>query len=118
MIRFAGNFPSDAASERRSKFKRGQLVRHKRYGYRGVVVDFDLKCLADEKWYQSNQTQPDRNRPWYHVLVHGSASTTYAAEENLRADTRPESVEHPLVALFFTEFVDGRYIRNDEPLLR
>ena len=94
-------------------FERGQLVRHRRYGYRGVVVDFDLECLADEHWYQSNQTQPDRSRPWYHVLVHDTESTTYAGQENLQEDMSGRPVEHPLIAHFFSGFVDGRHIRND-----
>ena len=115
MIRLAGTIPSDTSSESTPKFELGQLVLHERYGYRGVIVDFELKCTADESWYQSNMTQPDKNQPWYHVLVHGTASTTYAAEANLRADTSRRPIEHVLVARFFTEFVDGRYIRNDEP---
>ena len=115
MIRLVGTIPTDTFSESTPKFERGQLVSHRRYGYRGVIVDFELKCTADEKWYHSNMTQPAKNQPWYHVLVHGTASATYAAEENLQADTSRQPVGHPLVAHFFTEFVDGRYIRNDEP---
>ncbi len=56
------------APEKDPLYHPGQIVRHRRYGYRGVVVDSDLTCKADEAWYQSNQTQPDRNQPWYHVL--------------------------------------------------
>lgn len=97
------------------KFQRGQLVRHKRYGYRGVVVGLDLECLADEQWYSSNKSQPDRSQPWYHVLVHDSDGVTYAAQENLQADTGNRPVEHPLIEQFFSEFADGRYIRNDRP---
>ena len=115
MIRLAGNIPTDTSFESTPKFERGQLVSHRRYGYRGVIVDFELKCTADEKWYQSNMTQPDKNQPWYHVLVHGTAGATYAAEENLRADASRQPIEHPLVARFFTEFVDGRYVRNEQP---
>jgi len=115
MIRLAGRIPTDASSESTPKFERGQLILHRRYGYRGVIIDFELKCTAGEKWYQSNMTHPDKNQPWYHVLVHGTVSTTYAAEENLRTDTSRQPIEHPLVARFFKEFLDGRYIRNDEP---
>lgn len=53
----------------RTVFEPGQLVRHRRYGYRGVVVDRDEFCEADDEWYSKNQTQPDRDQPWYHVLV-------------------------------------------------
>ena len=115
MIRLAGTPPRDPSSESTPKYERGQLVLHGRYGYRGVIVDFDFKCMADDGWYQSNMTQPTKNQPWYHVLVHAAASATYAAEENLRPDTSRQSIEHPLVSRFFTHFVDGHYIRNDEP---
>lgn len=96
-------------------FRRGDVVRHRRYGYRGLIVDFDLRCLADEDWYRSNRTQPDKEQAWYHVLVDGSEMVTYAAEEHLLPDEEAEAIDHPLVDRFF-ERVDGPpYVRNDEP---
>ena len=105
---------SDSTGER-PVFEPGQLVRHRRYGYRGVVVDRDESCQADDAWYHKNQTQPDRNQPWYHVLVDQSSSCTYAAAENLVADESELPVEHPLLQHFFSGFKDGRYIRNQQP---
>ena len=96
-------------------FEPGQLVQHRRYGYRGVVVGRDESCQADAAWYANNQTQPDRDQPWYHVLVHGSLTCTYAAAENLMADLSGRPIDHPMVPHFFSEFVDGHYVRNDEP---
>lgn len=96
-------------------FQRGQVVRHKRYGYRGVIVDYDHQCQADEQWYKSNKTQPDRNQPWYHVLVDGSEGTTYAAQASLSPDTSGKPVEHPLVDRYFDDFSDGRHLRNGRP---
>ncbi len=93
----------------------GQIVRHRRYGYRGVVVDFDLTCKADAAWYQSNQTQPDRDQPWYHVLVDGSSNSTYAAQTSLEADERSDPIIHPYLELFFEQFTGDRYVRNDRP---
>ena len=98
-----------------ARFGEGTLVRHRRYGYRGVVVALDLECRADEAWYQKNHTQPDRDQPWYHVLVHGSTQTTYAAESSLVPDGDPSPIEHPLVGLFFSAYEDGAYVRNDRP---
>ncbi|MEN8151297.1 MAG: heat shock protein HspQ [Planctomycetota bacterium] len=94
-------------------FAPGQLVKHRRYGYRGVVADFDMTCHADEMWYYRNQTRPPRNQPWYHVLVHGSDTTTYAAQTSLEADDCGEPVEHPLVPELFEAFADGRYERSE-----
>lgn len=97
------------AKPRPYRFDMGEVVHHKRYGYRGVVYERDPRCLADEKWYQKNQTQPDRNQPWYHVLVDGSGHTTYVAECNLERDSTRGPVTHPLVGHFFRSFVAGRY---------
>ena len=83
MIRLQEEFRPDPA---RPRFAPGDLVRHRRYGYRGVVVDSDPECLADEAWYQSNKTQPKKDQPWYHVLVHGGGQLTYPAETSLEPD--------------------------------
>ncbi len=94
-------------------FAPGQLVRHRRYGYRGVIVDFDIRCLANEEWYDKNQTQPTRDQAWYHVLVDGSSAVTYAAEENLTADVSEDPIAHPLTQALFERTEDGVYRRND-----
>ena len=104
-----------AVAETDVRFEPGQVVRHRRYGYRGVVVDADPNCQADEAWYQANRSHPERNQPWYHVLVHNSMQVTYAAQSNLDVDDSGEEVVHPYVAHFFTEFRDGQYVRNDQP---
>ncbi len=96
-------------------FTPGQLVRHKRYGYRGVVLQADERCRAPKSWYSKNNTQPDQRQAWYHVLVHGSDSITYAAQENLEPDVSSDPVTHPLVPHFFSDFAQGRYERNDVP---
>ena len=99
-------------TNRQPDFKPGQLVRHRRYGYRGVTVDYDLECQAADGWYRHNQTQPSRDQPWYHVLVDGAEHTTYAAQTSLEADHKRAEIQHPLLTAFFSDFVSGRYIRN------
>jgi heat shock protein HspQ len=95
-------------------FEPGQLVVHRRYGYRGVVVAVDDTCEAEDDWYKANQTQPSRDQPWYHVLVHESEQITYAAQTSLQADDSDQQISHPLVEHFFSAFNDGQYLRNDE----
>jgi|TARA_B100000959_G_scaffold239555_1_gene260242 heat shock protein HspQ len=97
-----------------TRFVPGELVTHRKYGYRGVVVDFDAQCLATEEWYQSNQTQPAKDQPWYHVLVDQAAHVTYVAQSNLLPDPSGKPILHPMTNLFFS-FEDGRYLRNDVP---
>jgi len=96
------------------KFTVGDVVRHQRYDYRGVVVGYDETCQASDEWYASNRTQSDREQPWYHVLVHGSTHSTYVAEENLTSDDCGEQIVHPLVKSFFGQFRKGRYIARAE----
>ena len=110
MIAFA-----DSPGQDGRLFEPGQVVRHRRYGYRGVIVERDDSCQADQAWYETNQTQPDRKQPWYHVLVSESTTCTYAAAENLAADESGMPISHPLLDYFFDAFVDGHYVRNDRP---
>lgn len=97
------------------RLKIGQVVHHRKYHYRGVIVHCDPRCEADESWYAKNQTQPERNQPWYHVLVHDSSQVTYAAESNLEIDPTGDRIVHPFVEHFFDRFEGDHYVRNDQP---
>jgi len=79
-----------------------------------VVVDVDPECLASDEWYDFNQTQPDRNQPWYHVLVSDSDQITYPAQSSLVPDESCKKIRHAFLAHFFSRFENGRYIRNQE----
>lgn len=87
-----------------AKFSVGQMVRHSLFEYRGVIFDVDATFQGTDEWYEKvAETQPPRDRPWYHVLVHGADHTTYVAERNLEADASDEAVEHPLIQRLFVE---------------
>jgi len=96
----------------KNKFQEGDIVHHTRYDYRGVVFGWDPVCAADETWYQSNQTQPERNQPWYHILVDRATHTTYVAEANLEADPSKKEITHPTLKRYFTSYHRGRYYRE------
>lgn len=96
-------------------FLPGDVIKHRTYGYRGVIVAVDGHCKADPEWYMANKTQPAREQPWYHVLVHGCESCTYAAQSSLVADEDVQEVKHPFVAYFFSQFDNGKYVRNEHP---
>ena len=95
-----------------SKFSIGQIVHHKRYGYRGVIFGQDPSCSADDEWYEGNQTQPGRDQPWYHVLVNERTHTTYVAESNLEADELDEPILHPLLDKIFSGRRGDYYYRE------
>ena len=98
-------------------FETGEIVSHKRYEYRGVIVHRDNKFQGDEKWYLSNQTQPGKKQPWYFVLIDDNQQVTYVAETNLTLDNSPKEVNHPMVNLFFSGYDNElkKYIRNEVP---
>jgi heat shock protein HspQ len=106
---------AEAGAREGAIFFVGQLVRHRRYGYRGVVVAMTAEFEGAEEWYEKNQTQPAKDQPWYHVLVDRSTSVTYAAESSLEADVSGARVSHPLLEMFFSAFEGGRYVRNEIP---
>ena len=88
----------------------GQLVHHKLFDYRGVIVDVDPVFQGTDEWYeQVARSRPPKDEPWYRVLVHEAGHETYVAERNLAADLSPAPVTHPLVDEFFTGFSDGVY---------
>jgi heat shock protein HspQ len=88
----------------------GLVVTHQNYGYRGVIVAADPVCMAGDTWYKANKTQPNRDQPWYHVLVHDSGGlSTYVAHSNLKQDTSGQAIDHPRISYYFTKLEDGRY---------
>lgn len=97
------------------RFEPGELVRHRLYGYRGVIVSHDPYCMAGDTWYQSNKTQPAKQQPWYHVLVHDSGGlSTYVAQSNLEPDESGAPVNHPRIGCYFAAFKQGRYLLKEE----
>ena len=100
-----------------TKFQTGNIITHRRYEYRGVIVHTDPTFKGDENWYLSNQTQPSKDQSWYFVLVDESQQVTYVAEENLKYDNSANLVVHSMLNLFFSGFDAElkRYIPNDVP---
>ena len=99
-----------------TKYSIGDLVHHKLFDYRGVIVDIDPSFQSTDEWYeQVARSRPPKNKPWYHVLVHETINSTYVAEQNLEPDPSGKAIHHPMTQEFFTKLRDGRYI-NDEKM--
>lgn len=93
---------------KRIPFRVGQVFRHKRYHYQGVITGWDIECAAGEAWMAQmgvDRLPRGRHQSFYHVLyVHNPRSllsyryglmfyfsvednsVRYVAEENI-ADT-------------------------------
>ena len=94
-----------------AKFSIGQRVHHKRFDYRGVIVDVDPEFGGSDEWYDTMaDSRPPKNRPWYRLLVHESDQLTYVAERNLEDDSSEEPIEHPLVDSLFSRYENGVYV--------
>ncbi len=78
-------------------------------------MHLDPFCKAPDAWYFENQTQPEREQPWYHVLVDGEERITYAAQSNLQTDRSDKPIANPLVEVFFEPFAGHEYTRNGRP---
>jgi heat shock protein HspQ len=96
--------------EIRTRFSVGDVVEHRLFGYRGVVVDVDPVFQLSEDWYEAvARSRPPKDEPWYHVLVEDSHDPRYVAEQNLEAETSGRPIRNSLLDGLFQGFVAGRY---------
>lgn len=94
-----------------AKFAVGQIVHHKRFDYRGVIIDVDPEFRGSQEWYeQVALSRPPKDEPWYHVLRDGTGHRTYVAERNLEADASREPIQHPEVDDFFLHLSKDGYV--------
>ncbi|WP_420004289.1 heat shock protein HspQ [Arenibacterium sp. LLYu02] len=97
----------------RAKYNLGQVVRHRKHPFRGVVFDVDPEFANTEEWYEAipEDARPAREQPYYHLLAENEQTyyVAYVSEQNLIADYSGEPVSHPDVHEMFTGFDDGNY---------
>ncbi len=95
-------------------FSIGDTVRHRIFGFRGVVFDVDPVFANTEEWYEANPLRPDRNQPFYHLLADNGEQSyvAYVSQENLMADEGSEPIDHPAIPVLFKRLPDGHYKLN------
>jgi heat shock protein HspQ len=80
-----------------TQFAIGQVVRHRDFPFRGVVVDVDPEYSSSEEWWQSipEDERPPRDQPFYHLLAeNGSAAYhAYVSEQALLVDDSGEPAD-------------------------
>ena len=81
----------------------GDVIRHKLFGYHGVIYDVDAVFMGTGEWYETvARSRPPKDQPWYRVLVDGYGdTTTYVAERNLERCPGFREISHPLLELYF-----------------
>jgi heat shock protein HspQ len=93
------------------KFSIGQIIYHKLFDYRGVIIDVDPVYKGTDEWYVIvARRRPPKDKPWYHVLVDKTSKRTYVAERNLETDKSGEPIKHPDISEFFSDCIGGVYI--------
>jgi heat shock protein HspQ len=98
---------------KKTQFSIGQVVRHRVFPFRGVIVDVDPEFNNTEEWWQSipEEVRPHKDQPYYHLLAEdeNTAYVAYVSEQNLLIDDSGMPVNHPQVAEVFGEFLGGSY---------
>lgn len=91
----------------------GQVIMHRKYGYRGVIIGWDPECNTSAEWIQQmgvRKLQRGQHQPFYQVLVdvrdRPDHQQTYVAEENLSRAPEGVEVQHEAVPYFFDFFIE------------
>ncbi len=96
-----------------AKYAIGQVLRHRKQTFRGVVFDVDAMFSNTEEWYQNipEESRPSKDQPFYHLLAENDQSyyVAYVSEQNLIPDETGEPVSHPDLPDLFGDFEDGMY---------
>ncbi len=96
-----------------AKYHLGQVLRHRKHPFRGVVFDVDAMFSNTEEWYAAipEESRPSKDQPFYHLLAENDQSyyVAYVSEQNLVPDETGEPVDHPDLPDLFGDFEDGRY---------
>ena len=100
-----------------AKYHLGQVVRHRKHPFRGVVFDVDAIFSNSEEWYEAipEESRPRKNQPFYHLLAENDQSyyVAYVSEQNLLPDETGEPCRHPRIKDMFESTNSGRYALRD-----
>jgi heat shock protein HspQ len=96
-----------------AKFGIGQVVKHRKYPFRGIIYDVDPVFSNTDEWWQSipEEVRPRKDQPFYHLFAENAETeyVAYVSEQNLLPDTSGEPVRHPQVDEVFVRAEDGGY---------
>lgn len=88
-------------------------MRHRMFGFRGIVFDIDPVFANSEEWYESIPAgmRPARDQPFYHLFADNGESSyvAYVSQQNLVVDETGDPVDHPAIDALFEQQEDGRY---------
>ena len=95
-------------------FNIGDIVKHKIYPFRGVIVDVDPEFSNTEDWYQSipAEIRPSKEQPYYHLMAENTDTfySAYVSQQNLINDGKNGPVDHPDLDQIFNGIHKGKYL--------
>ena len=98
---------------RTAKYSLGQIVKHRKYPFRGVVFDIDPTFANSEEWWLSipEEMRPIKEQPFYHLFAENAETeyVAYVSEQNLLPDDTGKPVRHPQIAEMFEMTRNGDY---------
>lgn len=105
---------------RSAKFGIGDVVKHRKYPFRGVIYDIDPVFANTEEWWLSipEEVRPAKDQPFYHLYAENSDTEymAYVSEQNLEADDNDAPLRNPQIAEAFVRSDAGRYIKRERSL--
>ncbi len=94
-----------------AKFRIGQVVKHRKFPFRGVIFDVDPVFNNTEDWWLAipADVRPSKDQPYYHLLAENAETEylAYVSEQNLLPDDSGQPVRHPQVRDMFDVGGDG-----------
>jgi len=97
-----------------AKYAIGEVVKHRKYPFRGVIYDVDPQFANTEEWWQSipEEVRPRKDQPFYHLFAENAETeyVAYVSEQNLLPDTSGDPVRHPQVDEMFSRDDEGVYV--------
>jgi F-box protein 21 len=61
-------------------YKVGQYFQHKRYGYEGFIIGWDVRCNQEDRWIQQmrvDELPKGREQPFYHIVYVATPCFTF-----------------------------------------
>ncbi|NWR51490.1 FBX21 protein, partial [Regulus satrapa] len=99
------------------KYRVGQVIIHRRFGYSGVIVGWEVKANTPEEQLQPRYPlvkQDLKDTPYYRILINKAngfgKSTAYVPEEEITVIMGLEVVHHPDMDTYFSGYDGSKYI--------
>ena len=105
---------------RLAKYKLGEVVKHRKYPFRGVIYDIDPVFANTEEWWLSipEEVRPAKDQPFYHLYAENSDTEymAYVSEQNLERDDSGAPLRNPQIDEAFVRSDTGSYVRRQRVL--